>query len=323
MVSHRWFRNVAILKALVVAAGSFAWISVAPAQGPTSRGTLPGATTQRQVPNGYGSYSTVTETEEIPVPDMFRTEAPLVERNIRFDYLYSHHLHEPLANESQFFTEVSYSFTERFGILFSAPYLIQDHFDGSQEDGFGDIAAGARYVVLGSEQEQPFKLALGFNVFAPTGAVARELGEGQTYLEPELLTQFILTDQTFSQLQLSLGVPTADGGTTEFEYNTGVGYVFKNSPKTTLFSYPTLIAEVLGATGIGGAEAGTSILDVAGGLRWTVGEKMFAGFGVSVPVTNQREFETQYIFSLIYRYGVDPGTPVSSGVGAPSSRAYF
>jgi len=254
---------------------------------------------------------------------MFRTEAPLVERNVRFDYRFANHLQEPPADESQFFAEISYSFTEKFGLIFSVPYLIHDNFIEPNASGFSDLAVGARYVAVGSEQQALFKMAYALNVFVPTGDEDRDLGEGQAVLEPELLTQWILTDQSFAQLQLALGIPTVSGHTTEFEYNAGLGYVFKDVSTCDCFAYPTAIFEINGFTGLGGVEAGTSILDFTTGLRWSVGQKTFAGIGASIPLTGPREFETQFLFSLIYRYGVEPGVPVATGSGAPSSRAYF
>jgi len=277
----------------------------------------------RAAARGYESSEELADEEEVPVPDMFRTEAPLVERNFRVDYLFANGLHEPPADESQFFAEFSYSFTERFGVLLSAPYIIRDNFDVSNESGFSDLAVGARYVAIGSEQAARFKAALAFNVFAPTGDESRELGEGHAILEPELLTQALLSDRSFAQFQLGVGIPTDNGRTTEFSYNSGLGYVFKEFPNHPLLSYPTPIFEVNGFTGVGGQEAGLTIIDVTPGLRWTIGEKTFAGFGASVPVTGPRELETLFIFSLIYRYGVEPGVPVPTGAGSPTSRAYF
>lgn len=288
------------------------------AQGPTSRGV----TSLGAMPSG--EYAAAAgEREEIPFPDMFRTEGAFVERNLRTDYIFRNHLHEPAADESEFFTEFAYSFTERLGFIFAAPYVSRDNFDNSSDSGFGDIEAGVRYVAVGADQESLFKLAFGFNALAPTGDEERDLGEGQSILEPELLMFFKLTDSVYAQTQFSWGLPTESGGTTEFEYNSGVGRVFADFPHTELFAYPTAIVEVNGFAGVGGAESATSIVDLTSGLRWSVGRKMFAGFGASVPVTNDREFETQFLFSLIYRYGVEPGVAVPSASGSPTSRAYF
>lgn len=262
------------------------------------------------------------QTEEIPIPDMFRTEAPLVERNVRFDYLFTNHLEDPPADESQFFTEVSYAFTEQFGLIFAAPYLARDNFEAPNASGFGDVSAGLRYVLLGSGQQDRFKVALGFNVAAPTGDEDEELGEGQAVLEPELLTQYVFENGYFAQLQLSLGIPTESGNTTEFECNSGVGYLFQQI-NAEYFAYPAVIAELNGFSGVGGEDAGVTILDATTGLRWSMGKKLIAGVGASVPLTSERDFEAQFIFSLIYRYGVEPGEAVSSGTTAPTSRAYY
>lgn len=262
----------------------------------------------------------VTVETEIPIPDLFRTEAPFVERNFRLDYLGNHHLQEPLADESQFFSEVSYSFNEQLGIVFSAPLHIRNNFGTANTSGFGDVEAGVRYVLLSLEDGDPFQLAFGFNVLAPTGNVTRELGIGHAVIEPEVLFLHKVTETTFVQGQLSVGAPTAGAGrTTEFGYNIGIGHVFRDIAYGDYFKFPTAVLEANGETGIGGMAAGESILDLTPGLRWTVGSKMFAGVGMSIPVTQDRQFEQQFIFSLIYRYG----KPDEEGIDPTSSRAFF
>ena len=269
--------------------------------------------------DGQPLYTNVETT--IPVPDLFRTEAPFVERNVRLDYLGNHHLQDPRTDESQFFTEISYSFTERLGIIFSAPVLIRNNFGAPGTSGYGDVESGIRYVLFGDENDAPFKLALGFNVEAPTGDAARELGEGHTLIEPEVLMFQKISEVTFLQEQFSIGTPTSGAGrTTEFSYNLAIGHVFRDISNSEYFLFPTAVFELNGRAGSGGMEAGVSIVDLTAGLRWFMGSKAIAGIAMSAPVTQTREFEQQFIFSIIYRYG-PPEEEAPSG--APSSRAYF
>lgn len=291
--------------------------SLSIAQGPSSRPVLPGPTIQ--VRSGrYGEER--SEATEIPVPDLFRMEAPFVERNFRFDYLATNNLHEPAADESQFFAELSYSFTDRFGLIVASPLLIRDNEIDPNTTGFGDLETGARYVLLGYENEDPLKLALGLNVLAPTGSAERELGEGQTFIEPEVLLFQRLMDEAFVQGQFSLGVPTGGEETsTEWGWNIGAGYVFADASVSQYFKFPTAVFEVNGATGLGGSDGGVTVVDLTPGLRWTLGSKAFGGIAMSVPVTGPREFEAQFIFSVIYRYGASDEV----GRDPTSSRAYF
>lgn len=274
--------------------------------------------------NAYGDTVDVTETVESPgpaIPDLFRMEAPFVERNFRIDYDFTNNLHEPAADESQVFGEINYSFTEQFGINLASPFLMRDHEDGTESTGFGDLEAGARYVAIGYEEEAQFKLAFGFAVEAPTGDVGDELGEGLTVLEPQVLALRKLPHYTFIQTQLGLGIPTDSGETTEFGYNVGMGRIFPTRPDSFGYYNPTTTLEFNGVTGVGGAEAGASILDITPGLRWSVGTKTFAGVALSVPLTNEREFDTLFIFSLIHQYG--GGSESSASMGQPTSRAAF
>lgn len=260
-----------------------------------------------------------TPPDEIPVPDMFRMESPFVEGNVRFDYMFTNALAEPAADESQFFTQLSYAFTKRLGVLVAAPYLIRDNFEQPNTSGFSDLEAGVRYVAIGPNHRDPFKLALGLNVVAPTGSVVQELGDGVTVLEPELLMYQRLGRLDFLVTQIALDIPTVSGESTGFGYNIGYGNVIDDASTSKLFQFPTAIFELNGATGVGGPEAGTTILDLTPGLRWFIGDRLIAGAAVSLPVTGPREFETQFIASLIYIYGVDS----SSSQPSSSSRAYF
>ena len=305
-----------VIVAVATSAFSF-FASPSMGQGPSSRPTISGGTI-RMFNKRSDSYSYVKT--KIVLPDLFRTEAPFVERNVRFDYLAIHHLQEPFANEDQLFTEVSYSFTERLGVVFSAPVHIRDNFGAPDASGVGDVEVGVRYVWMSYEDRDPIQFAFGFNVEAPTGDEDRELGEGHAVLEPEILFLYKITEPTFVQGQLSVGVPTAGAGrTTEFGYNLAIGHVFVDIDHGDYFKFPTAVLELNGEAGLGGMEAGESVVDLTAGLRWAMGSKMFAGVGMSFPVTKDRHFEHQFIFSLIYRYG--PAD--EQGVDNTSSRVYF
>lgn len=286
------------------------------AQGPSSRPVFSGPTFYER--NVYGE--TQATASVIPIPDLFRTEAPFVERNARFDYLATNRLHEPPADESQFFTEVSYSFTDQFGVIFAAPLLIRDNLVGDDTSGFGDLEAGVRYVFFGAENEAPTKMAFGLNVLTPTGDSDRELGEGLSILEPQFLYFRRVAEQAFFQSQFSVGVPlTRHDESTEFGWNLGLGYVFVDYAYSDYLKFPTAVIEFNGQSLLGGADAGRSALDITPGLRWSVGSRAYAGIALSVPVMRDREFETQFILSFIYRYG-----PVDQeGVDSTSSRAFF
>lgn len=299
----------------VIAVTCFA-SSFAEAQGPSSRPIISGPS----IMQSYRDGSRRSESTVVPIPDLFRTEAPFVERNFRIDYLGTNSLTEPVADQSEFAAELSYSFTERFGMIVGVPVLMRDNLDEPDASGFGDLNAGLRYVALGYENSDPFKLALGLNVLAPTGDAGRSLGEGQTFIEPEVLLFQKLGARTFVQGQFSLGIPTAGGDASkEFGWNLGMGHVFVDFTSSRWFKFPTPILELNGATGLGGEDAGTTVLDITPGLRWTIGSRAFGGVGMSVPLTGSREFDTQFIFSLIYRYG-----PAEESAPDPtSSRAYF
>ena len=290
--------------------------SLTHAQGPSSRPIVSGPSLRQFYEDGR----TQDVRTVVPIPDMFRTEAPFVERNFRTDFLSSSGLQDPVADETQFASEISYSFTDRFGVILGAPVTMRDNLDEPDASGFGDLSAGMRYVFLGADNEARFKLATGLNIVAPTGEADRNLGEGQTFIEPEVLVFRKFGERTFAQSQFSLGIPTGGGDpSTEFGWNLGMGHVFADFARSQLFKFPTAVVELNGATGLGGEDAGRTVLDFTPGLRWSIGSRAFGGVGMSVPLTGAKEFETQFILSLIYRYGpADEAEPDPT-----SSRAYF
>lgn len=301
--------------------------AVSSGQGPSSRPSISGGRTTRVVQSydgaaGQYSYSEIETEEEIPVPDLFRMEAPFVERNLRMDYLATNNIGGDPLDESQFFAELSYSFNERFGLVFAAPYLIRDDVLGPDPSGFGDLEIGARYVALGSESEDAFRLALGLNVLIPTGEEMSGLGEGMSVIEPEILLFQKLADATFAQAQLSLGIPT--GGvdeSNEFGYSFGIGHVLRDANTPDWFKYPTLTLELNAGSLIGGIDAGETVVDITPGVRWSVYNWGFGGVAYSTPLSETREFDFQLIVSFIYRYGVEGAAP--SSVGGTSSRPAF
>lgn len=288
------------------------------AQGPSSRPIFSGPPIVQSY--GAGAERSMTSVATVvPIPDMFRTEAPFVERNFRIDHVGSGGLHEPVGDETAFFSEISYSFTDRFGVILGAPLISRDNLSEPDATGFGDVNAGVRYVAIGAENEARFKLAWGLNVVAPTGDHDRNLGEGQTFIEPELLMFRKVGERSFVQSQFGLGLPAKGGGSTnEFVWNLGAGHVFTDFATGQLFKFPTTIVELNGLTGLNGEEAGT-VLDFTTGLRWSIASRAFGGIGYSIPLTPTKEFESQLILSLIYRYG-----PAEQQRPDPtSSRAYF
>lgn len=296
-------------------------------QGPSSRPSISGGRTTRVV-RSYDratdqyAYSEIDTEEEIPVPDLFRMEAPFVERNLRMDYLATNNIGGDPLDESQFFAELSYSFNERFGLVFAAPYLIRDDVLGPDPSGFGDLEVGARYVALGSESEDAFRLALGLNVLIPTGDELSGLGEGMSVIEPEILLFQKLADATFAQAQLSLGIPTGGADeSNEFGYSFGIGHILRDVNTPDWFKYPTLTLELNAETLVGGLDAGETVVDITPGLRWSVCNWGFGGVACSTPLSETREFDFQLIVSFIYRYGAESADPATAG--GTSSRPTF
>lgn len=304
---------------LIPLAASFAVIAgltEAAAQGPSSRPILSGPTIAQNYGDGRGA---VAVTTAVPIPDLFRTEAPFVERNFRIDYVGSGGLSEPVGDESAFVSELSYSFTDRFGVILGAPLVARNNLSDPDATGFGDLNAGVRYVAIGAENEAKFKLAWGLNVLTPTGDHDRNLGEGQTFIEPELLMFRKLGERSFVQSQFGFGLPARGGSSTnEFVWNIGAGHVFTDFATSQLFKFPTTVVELNGLSGLNGEDAGT-VVDFTTGLRWSIGSRAFGGVGLSVPLSETKNFESQLILSLIYRYG-----PVEQERPDPtSSRAFF
>lgn len=315
------------LKVVFAAAIIGSFVTLCTAQGPSSRRSISsGRSVVRSQPmlydDGSVRYTDVEVAEEIPVPDLFRMEAPFVERNLRMDYLATNNLEGDPLDESRFFAELSYSFSERFGLVFAAPYLIRDDEFGPDPSGFGDLEIGARFVALGSESEDAFRVALGLNVLIPTGDESRGLGEGVSVIEPEILLFQMLADSTFAQAQLSLGIPTGGvGKSNELGYSFGIGHVLRDLSTPEWFKYPTLTLELNGGSLVGGIGAGETVIDITPGLRWSITKWGFGGIACSAPLTDTLEFDYQLIVSFIYRYGVDAEDP--TGAVANSSRPTF
>lgn len=91
---------------------------------PSSRQTSPVGSRHVEAQRQFEGILVLVAYEDVPHTSLKVAEA----RGVRFDYLTTNSLHEPRADESQFFAELSYSFSDRLGVIVASPLLLRDNF---------------------------------------------------------------------------------------------------------------------------------------------------------------------------------------------------
>lgn len=271
---------------------------------PLGRSTRPSFSSRTEAIKVAGRDATVEYKDSFP--DMFVTEGAFVETGFRLDFLNSHLLSPAIRNEATFHGEFSYQLTNRIGVAIAAPYSFLDRVDEANTSGFGDLEVGARFVLIGPDEDDAFKVALGLNVVAPTGAASRDLGEGHTIFEPRLLFFQKVGSRTFLQSNIGFEIGLGSEAERAFGYSLGAGHVFGDG-RSYWFKYPTPIIEIDGHALLSGEDSGASVVNLTTGLRWQFGnsKKNFAGVAFRVPLTRERDFDSQVIFSFVRVFGAE------------------
>lgn len=181
----------------------------------------------------------------------------------------------------------------RWGSEVFIPFSTEGQNDGEAVYGLGDIEWQAIKYAWINKPETIVTTAMA--IVMPTGSEHKELGGGDTLLEPHFFV-----DQAYRNWYLGLNlVPSVSVGgdsQTTLEWGTVLSYSFINGtdrvapPKP---SQPFVLAtslEVVGETGLGGKAKDEDIVSLLPGLNlWHTKSGWQCRVGMRIPVTNDRE----------------------------------
>lgn len=246
----------------------------------------------------------------VPFTHLFNLEPATLDRDFFLDTKF---VRGESGNEVEIGTELEWALTRRIGFVLEAPLTFLDPDVGVRETGVGDVSIAPRLLMVDTRR---FLLAFNFKVDFPTGSQRRGLGAGEVAISPTISTWFDLGHWfAFStQFGTRFGVESGDK---ELLYNAAITWAFlghalvKKKPKPhegephELHFPPgqvNLVSEYTGTTSIDGASDGQSLGLVTVGAGYLITSGLEVRGGVQFPVTERREFDRGYIFSLVRHF---------------------
>jgi hypothetical protein len=191
--------------------------------------------------------------------------------------------------ELRLYTEAA---TDRIGVFVEQPYRdVQPHGYG-EFIGFGDLAAGAKTLLVDCELLQ---ISSQFKTTTPTGVSPNGVGVGHVSLEPALLLGLRLAPDTYLQGELAYWIPI--GGTPGFQGNIFHEHFSVNQVLTRFLPDVPLVGtmevnhwQVLNGSytdALGhAAPASAAIVSLGPGLRLFLRDKLDAGVGTAFGVSD-------------------------------------
>ena len=274
-----------------------------------------------------------------PYAHPFSFDPAFQDRDLLVDYRPGYGFDDGNADEQEFEVEIEYALTKRLGMVLEVPYVGIDEHGQNFESGFGDMAAVGRLVLVdrpclilsahleveiptGDEQRD---LGRGETALAPTLTWWTDLGNWWTFQgqfgpevgtesnETELLYRFliakswqgpILFDDACSCMRPHCSCTHSTGAHHEDEHDHEDHHYHAHDEHDHgdhSHHAPGLITfylETTGATPLN-IPGETTHFDLLPGVGYGITHSLEFRFGVRFPLTEPREFDTQYVFSFV------------------------
>lgn len=243
-----------------------------------------------------------------PFVHTFFLEPAFLDRDLFFDYRVTRGADE---DEQELEVELEWALTQRIGLVVEVPMAQVNPDTGATEDGFGDLALGARFLLVDTDR---FLMSGNLEISFPTGDEDRGLGSGEVGLSPSLSMWFDLDHW----VTLSTQVGTEHGvesGDSEFFYRAALIYTFLTpalfESQTALTNrsgnhspggMTNLIAEMAGRTILHGEDDGRSTLELLLGVSYALTGHWEIRGGYQFPLGKPKDIDDGVIFGLIYHF---------------------
>ena len=157
--------------------------------------------------------------------------------------------------------------------------------------GVGDLEFGLQMLAYNGERSMFF---IALNASVPTGDDKRDLGSGDTVLEPTTLWLYDFGGGSYLQNRIGFEIPVdTDVAENTLNYDIGIYHTCLSTEEWPVFRFWTAIAEVNGSSVMNSADAGQNFVDLTLGMRWLVREADEVGIGWSFPVSASEAFDQQ------------------------------
>jgi len=229
-------------------------------------------------------------------------ESPSPDTKLRFDYFFANAPgEEGEAGAKRHTTRIEgeYAFTPSFSIEVDLPYTFLDPDEGQSMDRLDNAEVGIKYANF-AFAEHGLLLGGGIEFALPTGNEDKGIGSDHV-LEIEPFLDF---GYKYDLLEIvgftSFGLPQNENGEDEADVEVGwnLSTLYHISPKVQA------LLEFDGEHVYGGEEDGVNIVNVTPGIKIRPFDSsdLQVGIGVSLPLTDDKEFHARPILSVFYHF---------------------
>jgi len=257
---------------------------------------------------GLGSSSLsaeeAVEGESEPGQEEFRlmeplvTENPLPETRLRFDYALKKETHERDATDHVMRLDAEFAPVRGLSFEVQLPYIVSDRDEEANRHNLADLKVIAKFASFVLEDEGVL-LGGGLDLEMPTGNSENDIGSDRLVMIEPFVSAALSREFLETIAILQFGIP-ANENSEDPDWTIGwnLSLLAHISP---MFAG---LLEFDGERGFGGHEDGETIVNVTPGLRWNPSDDpgLWFGTGVSLPLTNDEEFDVRWVLSAFYEF---------------------
>jgi len=226
-------------------------------------------------------------------------ESPTPDTKVRFDYFFEDRAGEKSGTAHGARFEGEYAFNQSFSVELDVPFMATNPEEGLSEDRLGNVSAAIKYANF-AFADSGIVLGGGLEVVLPTGNEEKGIGSDHVFeIEPSLDFGY-KHDQleviAFTHFGFPVNENAEDEADWEFAWNLSVLY--------HLTDRVSGIIEFNGEHVFGGEEDGFSPVYVTPGAKFApfANPNFQLGAGVSLPLTQDKEFHAMPIVSVFYHF---------------------
>jgi hypothetical protein len=226
-------------------------------------------------------------------------ESPFPDSKIRTYYSFRNETGEEMAKTHTVQIEAEYAIRPWISIEANIPYTFRNPDEGRNASGLDTIEIGVK-LAASTLAEYGILLGGGIEFDLPTGDSSKGIGSSHI-LEVEPFVDFGFKRGNLEVVGfLSPAVPTNKNGEDEADVELGwnVSFLYHITRRVEA------LLEFDGERVFGGEESGLSTASIAPGIKLapTANQDLKIGAGVSLPISDDKDFRVRAIFSVFYHF---------------------
>ena len=226
------------------------------------------------------------------------TESISPDTKLRFDYQYTNA--DEFMKTSELHLEYEYAFDRAFSVSITAPYLFISQTGSNLQSGLGEAELSFKFANYVFEHNNVL-LGYGISFGLPTGNENKGTGSDHIIgIEPFLNMGYMLNDFEFTFFS-TFGIPSNLQNNETVENNLNLQLAVVYNLTESLQGILELNRESI-INGNINPEPGWYFAPGIKAIPFKKLEKIIFGLGVRLPLSNQKEFNTQIMFTTFYHF---------------------